>query len=804
MKSLYKIETKSTALDSNIVLSGNMRLTVLTERLVRLEWNATKAFTDAPTQKVWFRAFPSVLFMRQNAKNGFVIETDALSLCCTDAENLRDAVQITLKQPVAEWNVITGRVDCWRYGDAVSSLPGTARTLDNSNGAVPLEDSIISRNGFAVLDDSTSCIILPTGEVVPRHENRGIDVYFFAYGHDYKTCLADFFRLTGKPPLLPRWALGNWWSRYHKYTDCEYMALMDDFARNHIPLSVAMIDMDWHVTKIDKSIGSGWTGYTWNKAFFPKPQEFLARLHERGLKVSLNVHPAEGVGRHEDAYCAMTKALGIPADGKTIPFSITDVQFIEAYFAYLHYPLEKQGVDFWWIDWQQGTTTKEEGLDPLWLLNHYHFLDNAKNGKRPLILSRYAGAGSQRYPIGFSGDTVISWESLAFQPYFTASASNIGYGWWSHDIGGHMLGSYDEELQVRWVQLGVFSPIMRLHSSSSRFNHKEPWNYDATARVAITRYLRFRHQLIPYLYTMNERFSRTGESLVAPMYHEYPNEAAAYSVPNEYCFGSELVCAPVTEPCIKELNRAPVTVWLPGGTFTDIFTGNTYSGGRMLRMYRPVLDIPVLLKSGGILPLASESVIEKNECVPSALELYVACGYEKEGRSFTLYEDDGESIAYKEESCARTVFSLENGKKTVFHIHASEGNRSILPAKRAYTVHFMNCNAPKSVKMQVNGIEQELAVAYDRFRREASVTFDLAVHEDGVLTLLCEQNTVFVQAERCAGLLDKANIDFAKKDRLYAFIKAHEETPLAACQELLLQKESPELIEALMELLTSK
>ena len=99
-----------------------------------------------------------------------------------------------------------------------------------------------------------------------------------------------------------------------------------------------------------------------------------------------------------------------------------------------------------------------EGLDPLWMLNHFHFLDNARDGKRPMTFSRYAGPGSHRYPVGFSGDTVVTWESLQFQPYFTSTASNIGYGWWSHDIGGHMGGYKDDELEGRWVSAGrIFS-----------------------------------------------------------------------------------------------------------------------------------------------------------------------------------------------------------------------------------------------------------------------------------------------------------------------------------------------------------
>ena len=136
-------------------------------------------------------------------------------------------------------------------------------------------------------------------------------------------------------------------------------------------------------------------------------------------------------------------------------FDIADPDFLLAYLEEIHHPLEAEGVDFWWLDWQQGSHTAMPGLNPLWMLNHYHFLDSGRDGKRPITFSRYAGPGSHRYPVGFSGDTVTSWASLDFQPYFTATAANLGYGWWSHDIGGHMFGVRDDELVTRWFQLGV-------------------------------------------------------------------------------------------------------------------------------------------------------------------------------------------------------------------------------------------------------------------------------------------------------------------------------------------------------------
>lgn len=222
------------------------------------------------------------------------------------------------------------------------------------------------------------------------------------------------------------------------------------------------------------------------------------------------------------------------------------------------------------IDQGKGSKSAIPGLDPLWILNHFHYLDIKRKGLRPMILSRYAGAGSHRYPIGFSGDTIISWESLNFQPYFTATASNIGYGWWSHDIGGHMNGVKDDELAVRWVQFGVFSPIMRLHSSCNPFSGKEPWRYNAIAESIMKDFLRLRHRMIPYLYTMNKLSSRDGIPLIQPMYYHHPMKPEAYKVTNQYYFGSELIVCPITKPMNGKLGVAKFTAWLPEGIWKSV------------------------------------------------------------------------------------------------------------------------------------------------------------------------------------------------------------------------------------------
>ena len=375
--------------------------------------------------------------------------------------------------------------------------------------------------------------------------------------------------------------------------------MMSEFARHDVPLAVAVIDMDWHITNPPTGAGSGWTGYTWDPELFPDPKKFLDALHERGLHTSLNLHPADGIRYFEEGYERLAQRMGIdPASKKTILFEPANPKFMLAYFEEILHPLEDQGVDFWWVDWQQGEHSSVPGLDPLWVLNHYHYLDNAQRHGRGLTLSRYCGPGSQRYPLGFSGDTYITWESLRFQPEFTATASNIGYGWWSHDIGGHMLGVRDPELETRWIQSGVFSPIMRLHSSNNPFTRKEPWVFEEPHCAIQEEYLRFRHRLVGYLHS--EQFHGRDEllPLVRPMYWAHDGHAQAWEVPNCFRFGRELIAAPVTEQLSEASCRGRSEAWLPEGMWVDLMTNIAYQGNRKLSLWSELSRTPLFARSG--------------------------------------------------------------------------------------------------------------------------------------------------------------------------------------------------------------
>jgi alpha-glucosidase (family GH31 glycosyl hydrolase) len=626
----YSFDARPVAHPDAIVAGDKYRFTILTDGLLRFEWSEDGKFEDRASTFAVNRELAVPDFYVWDRGHGIEVVTKRFHVIYDKKRFSAEGLKINLKGNV------TGS---WTYGQDISNLGGTTRTLDGVNGRTGLGPGVLSRDGIAVLDDSKSMLFESDGWIAGRRNEKDIDQYIFLYGRDYREAVRAYYALSGSQPLLPRYAMGNWWSRYHAYDEKEYLELHDHFDKDDVPMNVAVVDMDWHTVWNRPGGINGWTGYTWNTELFPDPDAFMKKLHDRGMKLTLNLHPADGFRPDEAQYAEVAKYMGIdPASNKTIEFDCTDKKFMDAYFDIVHHEHEARGVDFWWVDWQQGNTSKIPGVDPLWVLNHFHFLDIGRGSQRPLILSRFGGPGAQRYQIGFSGDAIITWDSLHFQPEFTATASNIGYGWWSNDIGGHTHGYKDDELTARWVQLGCFSPILRLHSDNNPFNTREPWRFNEETRLVMEDALRFRHRLIPYLYTMNARSASDDEPLVQPMYWDHPEEDSAYNVPNQFRFGSELIVAPVTQRRDNTTHLGASKLWLPSGRYVDIFTGIVYNRKGDLQVHRPLQQTPVLVPEGGIVPLDGAWRPKSGSPNPESIEVLLAVGADG---SFTLIEDDG-------------------------------------------------------------------------------------------------------------------------------------------------------------------
>ncbi len=729
-----------------VVTLGDCRFTVLTPRLLRLEWAPGGAHDDRPSYAFPRRAAPPPPFHFSVSEHTLTLDTGVLRLTRTglagalSAENL----QITLN--------LGGAQVTWRPGDDdPHNLRGARRTLDGCRGEAALDPGLLSRSGWSLFDDSPSPRFDPeTGWVQARAEGERQDWYFFGYGHEYTAALADYARFGGPVPMIPRWALGAWWSRYWAYSEQDLRDLVGEFAAHDLPLDILVVDMDWHTPE-------SWTGYTWNRTLFPDPPAFLAWLHAQGLRTTLNLHPALGVQTHEAIHPAFAAALGVDP-GRDIPFRISDQAFTRNYFELLHHPIEDQGLDFWWMDWQQGRSSELPGLDPLPWLNHLHYHDMRRRpGLRPMIFSRWGGLGNHRYPIGFSGDTFATWEALRFQPYFTATAANVLYGWWSHDIGGHF-GICEPELYARWIQLGALSPILRLHSTNDPAAERRPWAFPPPVLAAARQAFQTRYELLPYLYTLARVHHEQALAPCRPLYYRWPADEAAYVAREQYLLGDQLLVAPIVQPADPVTGLAPAEVWIPPGDWIERATGERFSGPAWMRLVGDLHALPQLVRAGGILPLNTPTH-RSHQQPADRLTLAVFPGPEG---SLRLYADDGVSELYREGQGEWTPVSLltsQDGRRVELAISPAEGHCPALPPERHYTVRFMFSRPPRAVLLDGAPYagwhydEAAQAIVVELPPRSSALAIALTIAADQPLSLLGEERNSALRLRDAARLL---------------------------------------------------
>lgn len=688
-------------LHKNVAYADNhVRFTVISDGAVRMEYAPDGQFVDAKSFVAVQRAYPAADY---RVKRGAWIEIATPKMVLRYRKNSGPftASNLSVRSPKGAAVPFV-----WKPGmQQKGNLKGTYRTLDGYDGdtyvyderrpKMPIEDGLLATDGWTLIDDSDNFLFDGDKEwewVEKRPDDGAQDWYFLAYGHDYKAALRDFTLFAGKMPLPPRYAFGYWWSRYWAYSDKELRTLVKNFRAYDIPLDVLVIDMDWHYTDGDRG---GWTGWSWNRTLFPDPAKFLRWLDGEGIRSTFNLHPADGVRCGEDSYADVARDMGIdPASKQTVPWVSSDKKFIRSIFRRILTPMERDGVDFWWLDWQQQPTDPAvEGLSNTWWLNYLFFSDMEKNRDvRPMLYHRWGGLGNHRYQIGFSGDASITWASLDFQPYFNSTASNVLYGYWSHDIGGHhMADRIDPELYIRWMQFGALSPVMRTHSAKSAGLKKEVWNFAPEHADILRSTIRRRYALAPYIYTMARKAYDEGISLCRPMYYEWPEASEAYAFRNQYLFGDDILVAPVTAPG-KE-GYATVQVWLPEGKWYEWQTGTMLDGGRIVERTFALDEYPVYVRAGAILPMYGDTVKNLNANDEEILLTLFPGG----SGEFSLYEDNGDDKRYAAEFARTHLKSVRDGNLLTVTVGKRTGDYRGMPAERKFSVKVLASAAPVSV-----------------------------------------------------------------------------------------------------------
>jgi len=667
---------RAAAGEENIMVHGNARFTVIAPDLIRMEYSQDGKFIDAPSMFAVNRDAAFTEFGIGRPFNPLIIDTGKMLLTHNDdgkpfhEGNLSVVIQVENNPAVT-----------WRPGmENTGNLGGTIRTVDGVGEPVDLGQGFLSRDGWFLMDDSAMHLFTKDW-VQARPETAGADWYLFGYGHDYLSGLQAMTKVGGAVPLPRKYTLGVWYSRYWPYTSDDYRQIAAEYHNHDFPLDVMVMDMDWHK--------DGWTGWSWNRKLLPDAEDLLKWFHEKGLHTTLNVHPADGVGAHEDMYEAFMKDLGEdPSTGKTVAYDAGSKKYLDTLFKHTHEDKEAAGVDFWWLDWQQYPYTRTvPGLTNLRILNHYYYTHTSRGGLRGQSFSRYAGFGDHRYPVHFSGDSSTEFAMLQFMVPFTTLAGNVGVFYWSHDIGGHM-GRRIPESYVRWTQFGATTAALRSHSTRNPELDRRPWKYNSWAENAMRTAFHLRSELFPYIYSTARQGFRDAMPMNRGMYMLHPEDARSYINPQQYYFGDSLLAAPIVSEGQGPDRVGAQVVWFPEGRWVNWFTGEQFNGGDEALAAGTIHEFPLYARGGAPIPM--QPYAERMATAPLAdLVVRVFPGPDGYTGEFTLYEDDGVTTKYLEGQYAEThLAATRSGGRVTVTVMPARGTYDGQLEKRAITVQL--------------------------------------------------------------------------------------------------------------------
>ncbi len=596
--------------------------------------------------------------------------------------------------------------DSATYSQDPTCPPGTA----GATCTAPLEslhtDGLLDTAGWRLIDDTRSAVWTDRGWVRPPGRGGDLeDGYLFVYGHDYAGALETLSRLTGSTPLLPRSIFGVWYSDYTPYSSADIEdSLEPAFTSHGVPLDTLSLDTDWKAP-------NSWNGWEWNPSLFPDPDTFFGWARSHHIAVTLDIHPSI---QDDDPKLPATQAIA----GGTLaasdpacsagPCRVWDWSApaqTESNFA-LQQSFERQGVSFWWLDWCCDTSTVTmPGLTPDAWIDHLYAQEMVDRGGRGFVLARIGSsndAPEEIYPAGpwsnhtsaiaFTGDAWGTWNTLASEAALTPAEATIGEPYVSDDIGSFLgppprPSADPPDLYDRWVQLGTFQPLLRLHSDDES---RLPWEYPQPVADITAAFLRLRQALIPYTYTLAAAAHASGLPMARPLYLDYPDQEAAYATPGEYLFGPDMLVAPVTTPG----SVADTTVWFPPGRWTDYFTGATFTGPATATITEPLSRMPVFVHSGGIIP---------EQPTPGTTELKVYPGADGH---FDLYGDSGAGLGYTRGQSTDTPITdtltpgaRDSARTVEVHIGPRRGHYAGAPVATRYRLDLIGVTRPTAITL---------------------------------------------------------------------------------------------------------
>ena len=677
---------QSTANKEAVVAGKHYRFTILTESLIRLEYSETGDFEDRPTTQVWYRNLKRPEFYVQSDQKFLQIKTRYYTLTYQKEAKFNS----NPLNPSSNLKVlISSSSKVWYYKHPeVRNYISPSGEFDKSNNLIKYK-GFYSTDGFTSIDDSNSLVFNEDGTITEKNVDN-VDVYLFVYGNLYYRGLNDYYKITGYPAFIPRYALGLWWYKDEPYNDYSLSSLLNNFEAKKIPLSVLILNNDWHINHYLKEENIK-TGFTFDSNNFKEPIKMIQYFHKKNIYLGLTINTSGNIKPFEQFYETATKYIKADKKGE-IPFNVYDNIFLDVYFKIFIHSLTNMSVDLFRID-------NINDMNVKFYLNHYHTMDaKVINNKRSLLLNHDSFVAPHRYPVISTGESPISWENLVKMCEYNINLANRGISWVAHAYGGFSGGIEESELYLRYMQLATFSPIFMLASAKGKYYKREPWKWDYHTYVVTREFMMFRYKLIPYLYTEAHRFSANGIPLIEPVFYQYPSLYDDDIYHGEYFFGSELFVSPIVHKKEEIMKRAVHKFFLPNGIWYDIYNGKKFIGNKKYLLFYSDETYPVFAKAGAIIPLAILNGINDTKTRDLEIDFYPGAN-----NKYTLYEDDGVTEAYKNNVYWQTDIEYKylNDNYEII-IQPTVQNSKFEYDKRNYKIVLKNTNDNAIIDVSLN------------------------------------------------------------------------------------------------------
>lgn len=716
----------------NIITGDKYRFSILSPRLIRIEYNKDNKFENRATSLVVKRNFGSTNFTVEQTELSLTITTEYFTLTYVkgtpvNSKNLKVKVNGTDR----EW---------YPSHKEIRNLGSINYSLDYLENNLKLDKGLYSFDGFATLDDSTN-LVLENDNFIPREPTY--DMYLFVYNKDLGLCLQDYFNLTGYPPMIPRYTLGTWWYKNDPYNMYDIDNILKEFSDNHLPISVFLLGDKWHNRE---------ENFTYDRTLFDT--NILNKYYKsKRVKFGLTINPELPIYPKDPLFNTLSNAIN-NYDNKYLSFIPLNNNTISIYLNTVISNLKSTGINIFNIDYNN-----EKDKQGLFLLNHYHYVI-ANLNEVGVILSRNPGIAPHRYPIIYSGQTRVSWDTLKVLPTYNNSAANLGITWHAHAIGGYYGGIEDDELYLRYIQFGVFNPIFILAGDTGKYYKREPWKWNQLNLSVIRTYMQLRNKLIPYIYNEGYNYHEYGVPLIQPLYYKYPKIYDEPNYVNQYFFGSRIMISPIIKKKNIEMNRVVQHIFIPSGTWYDYFSGKKFAGNKYYVNFYKDEDYPIFVKEGSIIPMSLDDTSD----LPRNMEIQIFPAENGLYSSYELYEDDGISLNknYNYIIIKMNLDRVENGYK--FTITKKEGNLNV--PNRTYLLRFKNMKNPDKIIVKYQGQTKECQAIVEKNDLLLELK-DINVYEPLEVLLLgnnLEIETISVINKEIEGILDDLEIETIIKE----------------------------------------